>query len=135
MKKHFFLVFVVLTTLACGWAVYGQKADKVPAIKHASAFMKLKLEHSQKLLEALAIEDFASMKQHAQKLGTLALDENWEVLTTREYLDYSAEFQRIAARISKAADRESLDGATVGYVQLTLNCVDCHKHVRDQAKR
>jgi cytochrome c556 len=87
------------------------------------------------LLEALALEDFPAIKQHAQKLGTLALDENWQVLQTREYRDYSAEFQKITGRISKAAEKKSLDGAAVGYVQLTFNCVDCHKHVRDQAHR
>jgi cytochrome c556 len=135
MKKYFFVAFVALVSLAGGLAAYGQKDAALATIKDTSAFMKLKLEHTQKLLEGLAVEDFEAVKQHAQKLGTLAMDENWQVLQTREYRDYSAEFQKITGRISKAAEKKSLDGAAVGYVQLTLNCVDCHKHVRDEAHR
>ena len=37
-------------------------------------------------------------------------------------------------RMSKAADEQNLDAAALAYVQLTLNCVDCHKHVRDEVK-
>ncbi|HWB08487.1 MAG TPA: hypothetical protein VG826_04660 [Pirellulales bacterium] len=135
MRKHFLVVSVVLAALAGSLAVYGQRDTPAPTTKDAGAFMKLKLEHTQKLLEGLAVEDFGAVKQHAQKLGALALDENWQVLQTREYRDYSAEFQKITGRISKAADKKSLDGAAVGYVQLALNCVDCHKHVRDHGNR
>lgn len=142
--KSCLIVGVLLASLASGWAVYAQKAparsdatDRPDfarqAKKEVSAFMQLKLEHTQKLLEGLAIEDYAAIKQHAQKLGTLALDENWQVLQTREYRDYSAHFQQITGRISKAAEKKNLDGAALSYVQLTLNCIDCHKHVRDEA--
>jgi cytochrome c556 len=144
--KSLLVVSVVLASLGSGLVVYAQKnappsGRKSPppraeqAQKDVNAFMQLKLEHAQKLLEGVAKEDFAAIKQHAQKLGTLALDENWQVLQTREYRDYSSDFQQIAARISKEADAKNLDGATLGYVQLTLNCVDCHKHVRDEAQR
>ena len=135
MKRYWLVIVVVLATLAGGLAAYGQKEETAPTKKDVSAFMKLKLEHAQKLLEGIAVEDFAAVKLHAQKLGALALDENWQILQTREYRDYGAEFQKITGRISKAADKKSVDGAAVGYVQLTLNCVDCHKYVRDQPRR
>lgn len=109
-------------------------ADLPDAAKEVSGFMRLKLDHSQKLLEGVALADFSSIKQHAQKLGALSQDENWRVLQTREYRDFSSDFQRITGRLSKAADEQNLDAAALAYVQLTMNCVDCHKHVRDEMK-
>jgi cytochrome c556 len=53
------------------------------------------------------------------------------VLQTADYRTYSAQFKQIANRLTKAAKEKNLDGAALDYVQLTLNCVDCHKHVRD----
>lgn len=142
--KPFFCAVVALMLLTTGWAVFAQSQKRrVPSArenigantkdKAIGAFMRLKLEHSQKVLEGVALENFGLIKQHAQKLGSLALDENWQVLQTREYRDYSDEFQQIVGRLSKAADDNNLDAAALGYVELTLNCVNCHKHVRDQA--
>jgi cytochrome c556 len=156
--KPLSIILIVLLSVATCWTVVAQtqkarpsaakdsggKASEVEAAKKPKAggdkaepnalkaFMRLKLEHSQRILEGLALEDFGLIKQHAQKLGSLALDETWQVLQTREYHDYSAEFQQISGRLSKSADDKNLDGAALGYVQLTLNCVNCHKHVRDE---
>jgi hypothetical protein len=141
--KRWSTVVVVAVSLVSGWAVYAQpqkvrssagkaagKAEAKP--NDAGAFMRLKLEHSQKLLEGVVLEDFAAIKQHSQKLAALSLDENWQILQTREYRDFTQDFQQIAGRLSKAADEKNLDGAALGYVQMTLVCVNCHKHVRDE---
>jgi hypothetical protein len=105
-----------------------------PAAKpnKVSVFMQLKLEHSQKVLEGIVLEDFGMIAKHAQQLALLTQDENWEVLQTRDYRRHSDDFVRIAERLKDAAQEKNVDGAALDYVQLTLNCVDCHKHVRDQ---
>ncbi|HVA46136.1 MAG TPA: hypothetical protein VNH11_07160 [Pirellulales bacterium] len=115
-------------------ATAADKDNGADAAAEVDTFMRLKLEHSQKLLEGVALADFGLIKKHAQKLGALSQDENWRVPQTREYRDYGTDFQQITGRLSKAADERNLDGAALAYVQLTLNCVDCHKHVRDEAK-
>lgn len=112
----------------------GCTVDLPDTAREVHAFMRLKLEYSQKLLEGVVLADFSSIKKHSQKLGALSQDENWRVLQTRDYREYSSDFQRITERLSKAADQQNLDAAATAYVQLTLNCVDCHKHVRDEAK-
>ncbi len=94
--------------------------------------MQLKLEHSQKVLEGIVMEDFGMIAKHAQQLALLTQDENWQVLQTREYRRHSDDFVRIAERLKEAAQEKNVDGAALDYVQLTLNCVECHKHVRDQ---
>lgn len=93
-------------------------------------FMRLKLVHTQKLLEGLATENFDEIAKQSQDLGLLAEEENWRVYQTLEYRQHTAEFQRIAGRITKSAKDKNLDGAALGYVQLTMSCVECHKHCR-----
>lgn len=106
------------------------RKTQVPKPNDVSAFMRLKLNHSQKVLEGVALEDFELIAKNAQQMGLLAQDENWQVLQTPEYRHHSADFQRIAADLTKAAQAKNLDGAAFAYVQLTMSCVNCHKYTR-----
>ena len=96
-----------------------------------AAFMRLKLAHSQKILEGIALEDFATIEKSAQNLSMLSHEENWQVFQTPEYLRHSEEFRRNVESIRNAAAKKNIDGAALGYVGVTLNCVNCHKYVRD----
>jgi hypothetical protein len=40
-------------------------------------------------------------------------------------------FRRTADTLSKYAKDKNIDGAALTYVELTLSCVKCHKHVRE----
>ena len=42
----------------------------------------------------------------------------------------SVEFQELTDEIAARADEKNLDGATLGYLQLTANCVRCHRNMR-----
>ena len=138
------LLIVGLVSLAGSFA---QSAPKEPAVaaktgaadeadpnapkpNDAVAFMRLKLNHSQRVLEGIALEDFDLIAKNAQQLGLLAQDENWRVYQTLEYRQHSADFQRIASELTKAARAKNLDGATLAYMQLTMSCVNCHKYTR-----
>jgi hypothetical protein len=96
----------------------------------AKVFMRSKLEHSQKLLEGLALEDFAAMDKHSQELSLLSLVASWQVLQTPEYAQQSLEFRRAADALTEAARKKNLDGAALAYVEMTMKCVKCHKYVR-----
>jgi len=52
------------------------------------------------------------------------------VINTPEYLMHSREFRRAAERMRDAAKQKNLDAAALAYMQMTLKCVECHKHVR-----
>lgn len=93
--------------------------------------MQLKLRYAQKVLEGLAIEDFDQVAKNAQMLGLLAQDENWQVYQTPEYRQHSADFQRRADELAKAAKGKNIDGAAIKYLELTMCCVNCHKYTRD----
>jgi hypothetical protein len=55
----------------------------------------------------------------------------FQLMKTEEYGKQSEAFHRSAQEMLKAAKSKNLDGAALAYVQLTLNCVNCHKYVRD----
>jgi len=95
-----------------------------------SEFMSLKLKHSQKLLEGLVKEDFTVIASEAQSLSLLSREENWNVMQTEDYLEHSVAFRRAAEEIKKAANEKNLEGAALGYVEMTMKCVRCHKYVR-----
>jgi cytochrome c556 len=69
--------------------------------------------------------------KNSQAMSLLSLETNWQVLQTAEYLDRSKEFRRTADALTQAAKKKNLDGAALAYVQLTMNCINCHKYVRD----
>jgi hypothetical protein len=94
-------------------------------------FMRIKLTHAEKLLGALAVEDFETLTREAQQISLLTQDEGWQVLQTPSYLRHSLEFRETADRLAKAGREKNLDSASLAYVELTMRCVNCHKHVRD----
>lgn len=96
-----------------------------------SDFMALKLEHTQGVLDGLVREDFAKIDTHAQRISLLTHDEVWQVIQTPEYRRRSDEFRRTADNIAKAAQKKNIDGATLAYVEMTLQCVTCHRAIRD----
>lgn len=101
-----------------------QDADPVKTFMHA------KLEHSQSILEGLAVENYNQIAKSAQSLTLLSEDAGWNVVQTAEYARQSDLFRRHTKSLTEAARQNNLDGATLAFVQVTLNCVECHKHVR-----
>lgn len=93
-------------------------------------FMQLKLQHAQKVLEGLAIEDLDMVAKNAQEFSLLSQAASWNVLQTEEYIQQSAEFRRTADAMTKAAKDNNLDAAAIRYVELTMKCIHCHKYVR-----
>jgi cytochrome c556 len=98
--------------------------------QNISKFMRAKLQHSQKLIESLAVEDYEAMAKSSQEMSLLTLAEQWQVLQTADYLHESTAFRRSADALTAAAKKKNLDGAALAYVEMTLQCVKCHKMVR-----
>jgi hypothetical protein len=102
-----------------------------PVKKERDPIMQKKLAHAQKVLEGLAVKDFDLIEKHADELSLLSKRAEWLVLRTPEYLRNGEEFRRNADTIVRMAKGKNLEGAALGYVQLTMNCVNCHQYVRD----
>jgi len=121
----------VLTCLAAAFALVSTSlSGSLQAQDNVAAFMKAKLNHSQQVLKGLATEDYDLIAKNSQAMSLLCEDELWSVLQTPEYRARSAEFQRSVDAVTEAAKKKNLEAAALGYVDVTLKCVNCHKYVR-----
>ncbi len=127
MKTRTVLSIVLAVALLAG--VAATVAPNDPKITTREV-MKLKLESSQKVLEGIAIENFATIFANAQKLVVLSQAAGWQARQTPEYQQFTAEFRRHAEALQKAARSENVDAASVAWFQLTISCVNCHRHMR-----
>ena len=125
--RHFLLLGCLCAlTLVAGSLFSGS----LRAQDNVAIFMKAKLKHSKQVLKGLATEDFDLIAQQAQAMSLLCEDEIWMVLQTPEYRERSAEFRRSVDAVTEAAQKKNLEAAALGYVDVTLKCVSCHKYVR-----
>ena len=92
--------------------------------------MQRKLDHAHAILEALINEDFETLEDSAGAIMALSDEAGWFVLQTPEYNERSRAFRASAAEIESAAKKRNLDGAALGYVDMTLKCVQCHQFLR-----
>jgi hypothetical protein len=99
--------------------------------KKVSELMRKKLGHAQKVLEGIALNDFDMILNHADALMQLTKEIEWRVIKTPRYEVQSNEFRRSVESLQEKATQKNLDGAALGYVELTLSCVKCHKYVRE----
>src|SRR5690606_22941614 len=95
-------------------------------------FMQAKLDHSKDILEGITTANFDQVAQGARALRTLTENELWRVSPNITYVRYTEEFVRLTDALEADGRAENIDGATLNYVNLTINCVNCHKFVRDQ---
>jgi len=102
-----------------------------PAANEVADLMALKLKHAERVLEAVALADFDTMAKESQALSLLSQEAAFNVLMTAEYAQQSLEFRRAADALTRAAKAKNIDAAALAYVDMTMKCVNCHKHVRD----
>ncbi len=124
MVKCFFPLALLL---AFSLAVADEGDRPKPTLKD---FMRVKLTHSQKVLEGLTTNDFDLISKSAAELKLLSQSSAWEVMTTEDYIAQSSEFRRATEALSKAAEKKNLDAAALAYMDVTMKCVNCHKYVR-----
>ncbi|MBX7168395.1 MAG: hypothetical protein K1X74_18815 [Pirellulales bacterium] len=126
MKRLLIVAIPCLCVVVLGFALPARSEPN----QQVNEFMRKKLAQSQQVLEGLAVEDFSLIASGAKEMGVISQAASWQVLQTPEYVQHSLEFRRVAEELADAAAKKNLDGATLAYVQLTLECVQCHKYVR-----
>lgn len=123
----------VVLALGLGTLVFGMQDPQVIR-KDTSPFMQRKLDAAREIIKGLAIEDFDLISKSAQDLMLLSHETDWKVIQTDIYLRMSNEFRSSAGRLRDSANENNLDGSTLAYFEVTLNCVRCHKYVRQNRK-
>jgi hypothetical protein len=136
--RRFILVVIIVTfTVAIVGPILrspGQPPAKAPATRPPSDLDKLmqkKLQRAQKLLEGIAQNDLELVKDNAVELLTLSKMAEFRVLKTPQYELHANEFRRSLDEMLKGVKDRSIDSATLAYLDMTLACVRCHKHVRE----
>jgi len=131
LRKASVAVAIGLAVLLTALPGHGDDPKKDPPNKKIAELMHRKLESSQKVLEGIATNDFTKIARNAEELMQISKEAEWKVLKTERYELYSNEFRRNAETLAKNAKDKNLDAAALTYVELTLTCVRCHKHVRE----
>jgi hypothetical protein len=99
--------------------------------KELRDLMQRKLKASQRVLEGIALNNFEQIARNAEELILISKDTEWKVVKTPMYELHSNEFRRNADMLVRAAKDRNLDAAALAYVDMTLNCVRCHRYVRE----
>jgi|GEM_PF-235942 len=124
---------VVLLALLTGCLVCNSSYADPPTEKPATPvtpLMQMKLEKAKAILEGLSVEDFDKIARNARSLKLLSLESGWNVVQTEEYMTQSRDFRRATDMIVQAAEEKNIDRAALGYVSLTVRCVECHSYMR-----
>jgi cytochrome c556 len=123
---------LLLAALAVGlFVLAGDAADPKKPSK-LETLMKKKLLQSEKVLGGIALQDFDKIEKHAGELVEISKEAEWKVMKTPLYQMYLNEFRQNADDLLAAAKKRNIDGAALAYVNMTLTCVKCHKHVREK---
>lgn len=101
-----------------------------PARQGVSKFMRMKLDASQQVLAGLALEDFELIQEGASKLEEMSAAEKWRVTNDPLFREHSVDFQQVAKRLVKNGKDGKLDAAALSWVEMTLQCIECHKWAR-----
>ena len=99
-----------------------------------SFIMQRKLDNAHGILEALITEDYEGLEDSAGAILKLSEESAWFVIQSPEYNERSTSFRRSVSEIQAAAKEKNLDRAALGYVDMTLKCVQCHHYMRGTAR-
>jgi hypothetical protein len=122
---------IFLGALATGALVLvGAQNQNPPAELRTKEAMRMKLSHSQRVLEGITLEDFGLIQTNAVRLSQLARAAGWHARQTPEYELFTNEFRRNVDSLIEAAKDRNHDAASIAYVQMTFSCTACHKYLR-----
>jgi hypothetical protein len=93
--------------------------------------MREKLTHSQRILEAILISDFAMLERESTALSKATEAPGWFVLEGPEYQRQSAAFLRATRDLVEAAKGRDLDAAANHFTTLTMTCYQCHRYMKN----
>ncbi|HQR05814.1 MAG TPA: hypothetical protein PLN21_03275 [Gemmatales bacterium] len=104
-----------------------QKKDEPPK----KNLMTLKLEHAQKVLAAVAQNDFSTVEKNGQELIRISNELAWKQIRTDRYEELGKEYRNEVQGLIRAAKNKNSEAMALAYVKTTLACFNCHNHVRE----
>ena len=120
---------IAATLCAITWAGIPAQDEKKPEPR--KNLMTQKLEHAQKVLAAVAQNDYAQVEKKAEELIRISKDLAWKHIRSERYEELSREYRRELEGLIKAAKFKNNEAMSLGYVKTSLACFNCHNHVRE----
>jgi hypothetical protein len=125
--RRLFVALVVLPLLAVPSSSQEKKR------REHDPLMLQKLKESQAFLEGLALNDPKKVQASAEELLRISKAAQFrKAVNTPEYEYFANTFQKAAETAIEKAKAKNIDGATLAYVDMTMTCVRCHQHSREQ---
>jgi hypothetical protein len=97
----------------------------------ASFWMKKKLDYAQNILSGIALGDFDKIAQNGEAMRGLSKIEGFFRRQMPGYGGQLQIFEQAVDEIIRQANKDNVDGAALAFTQLTISCVNCHKHIRE----
>lgn len=105
-----------------------QKKDDEPALR---AFMRQKLDATNRILEGLCTDDLSMVVEGSDVLLKMSKEEKWRASNDMLYRRYSTEFTDAVSDLREKAVEQSMDGASLAWINATMKCLKCHEWVRN----
>jgi hypothetical protein len=102
--------------------------------KNPSIWMKKKLDYSQNILAGITAEDFDKIADNARAMKGLGKFEAFVRSRNAAYTRQLQTFEEVNDEIIRQADNDNVEGVALAFTQLTINCINCHKVLRQHAK-
>lgn len=132
--KMFSLAAVLSLVAAAGVVTACAEEQEEGQQQPTSFWMQKKLEYSQRVLNALPLEDFEEIRKNAAAMKRLSRIEGFVRRTdTEQYRTQLHVFEFANNELIRSADNKNIEGAALAFTQLTLSCVNCHKIIRQPA--
>jgi len=96
--------------------------------------MRVKKSYAHRLLDAVVLQDYPTIREEAFRLKAVAETEDWNISTDEVYVRNTDAFIRAADSLMKAADTKNAEGTALAYMDLTLQCVQCHRHMKESSR-
>ena len=125
MRNPLRVMMIVVLMVASGLEAPAQ----TPA---TGRLMRVKLAHSQKILEAILTSDFALLENESAALAQATKLSAWSIFYSPEYNRQSGAFVRAVDDLRDAAMGMDLEGAASSYLSLTLTCFQCHRYMKNK---
>lgn len=105
--------------------------DKKKEEQPRKSLMAQKLEHAQKVLAAVAQNDYSQVEKNAQELVRISNDLAWKQIRSERYEELGKEYRNELNGLIKAAKNKNNEAMALAYVKTSLACFNCHNHVRE----
>ena len=92
--------------------------------------MKQKLVYSQGILEGITRARMELVQKNARKLLDVIDQPGWHTLQSERYLQSKGEFRNAVRHLEQSSQDSDPSGAALAYVDMILECVQCHHFVR-----